>query len=213
MEAGSMITFFAGLDLGQAHDSTAIALLEREVDRGRTHYSLRHLQRWPPGSSYPRIAEEVSQMLRAVPRCGLRLVVDQTAVGRAVATLFNRNNSVSTREVLISAGHAVTSSEDGCTHVPKKELVSVLQMLLQTQRLKIAAGLSLAEALSREMALFRASVKVASGAEEVTWREREHDDLVLEVALAAWEGERNPPSVGIPLILGERGWRSSCDGW
>ena len=42
-----MTTFFAGLDLGPAHDSTAVALLAREIDRGRTCYALRPLQRWP----------------------------------------------------------------------------------------------------------------------------------------------------------------------
>jgi hypothetical protein len=54
------------------------------------------------------------------------------------------------------------------------------------------------------MASFRASLKVASGTDEVRWREREHDDLVLAAALAAWEGERNSPSVGMPLIVGDR---------
>lgn len=208
-----MTIFFAGLDLGQAQDSTAVALLAREVDRDRACYALRHLQRWPPGSPYPRIAEDLSRLLRAVPQQGCRLVVDQTAVGRAVAQLFRLGATGSTRQVLISAGHAVTSGEDGCTHVPKKELVSVLQVLLQTQRLKVAAGLPLAESLTVEMAAFRATVTVAGGTEELSWRERKHDDLVLAVALAAWEGERNPPSVGIPLILGERWGQALGHGW
>jgi hypothetical protein len=207
-----MTTFFAGLDLGPAHNSTTVALLAREVECGRVGYALRHLQRWPPGTSYPRTAEDVSRLLQAVPRWACRLVVDQTAVGRAVSSLF-RPAVASTRRVLISAGHAVTTGEDGCTHVPKKELVSVLQVLLQTQRLKVASDLPLAEALSRDMAAFRASAKVAGGDEEMSWREREHDDLVLAVALAAWDGERNPPSVGMPLILGDRGWRGLGGGW
>jgi hypothetical protein len=129
-----MASFFVGLDLGQSHDNTAVALLVRQIDHGRARYALRHLRRWPPGSAYPRIAEDVSRMLLAVPPCGRRLVVDQTAVGRAVATVFRHNNGVSTRHVLISAGHAISSGDDGCTHVPKapkKELVSVLQMLFR----------------------------------------------------------------------------------
>lgn len=209
----SVVHYFAGLDLGQANDSTAVALLAREVDRGRAHYALRHLQRWPPGSHYPRIAEDVDRLLHAVPNRRCQLVVDQTAVGRAVAKMFRSGDTARTRQVLISNGHSVSSGDDGCTLVPKKELVSVLQMLLQTQRLRIAAGLFLAEALSREMASFRASVKLAGGAEEVSWRERAHDDLVLAVALAAWEGERNPPSVGMPLSLGERGGWAWGYGW
>jgi hypothetical protein len=208
-----MIAFFAGLDLGQAHDSTAIALLAREVVRGRTGYALRHLQRWPPGTPYPRVAEDVGRLLRTPGLRPCRLVVDQTAVGRAVAGLFRPIDTASTRQVLISTGHAVTQGEDGCTHVPKKELVSVLQVLLQMQRLKVVAGLPLAEELFRDMAAFRANVRVAGSNEEVNWREREHDDLVLAVALAAWEGERNPPFCGKPFIVGDRGWQALGHGW
>jgi hypothetical protein len=69
--------------------------------------------------------------------------------------------------VLIIAGHAVTRGEDGCTHVPKKELVSAVQALLQSRRLKVAIVLPLAEALSREMASFRATVKLSGGEEEM----------------------------------------------
>jgi hypothetical protein len=63
------------------------------------------------------------------------------------------------------------------------------------------------------MASFRAAVKLSGGAEVMDWRERDHDDLVLAVALAAWEGERNPPSFGQPLILHDRGWRALGGGF
>jgi hypothetical protein len=66
--------------------------------------------------------------------------------------------------------------------------------------------LPLAEALSREMASFWAAVKLSGSEEDLCWRENVHDDLVLAVALAAWEVERNPPSFGQPLILHDRGW-------
>lgn len=102
------------------------------------------------------------------------------------------------------AGRGGQAGEDGCTHVLKKELVSVLQVLFQTQRQKSAVGLPHAETFSPEIVSFQANVRLAGGSEDVSWREREQDDLVLAVALAAWEGECNPPSVGMPLIVGER---------
>jgi hypothetical protein len=107
-----MTAFFAGLDLGQAHDSTALALLERQVERGRSCYALRHLQRWPPGTPYLRIAEDVAQLLQTPGVRPCQAVVDQTAVGRAVAALI-RPGAVPTRGVLISAGHVVTTGEGG----------------------------------------------------------------------------------------------------
>jgi hypothetical protein len=120
--------------------------------------------------------------------------------------MFRPAGAISVLPVLISAGHAVTPGEGGCTHVPKKELVSAVPALLQTRRLKVAAGFPLAEALSRETASFRAAVKLSGGEDELSWRQREHDDLLLAVALAAWEGERNPSSFGQPLILHDRDW-------
>jgi hypothetical protein len=72
--------------------------------------------------------------------------------------MFRPTGSVTVLPVVISAGHAVTRGEDGCTHVPKKELVSAVQALLQIRRLKVSAGLPLAEALSREMASFWSAV-------------------------------------------------------
>jgi hypothetical protein len=49
---------------------------------------------------------------------------------------------------------------------------------------------------------------------EVEWRERPHDDLVLAVAVAAWQGERGPGFFvavfeGDPVPAGRR-WSS---GW
>jgi hypothetical protein len=80
--------------------------------------------------------------------------------------MFRPAGSITVLPVLISAGHAVTRGDDGCTHVPKKELVSAVQALLQTRRLKGAAGLPLAEALSRETASIRAAVKPSGGEED-----------------------------------------------
>jgi hypothetical protein len=56
--------------------------------------------------------------------------------------------------------------------------------------LKIAKGLPEAENLAHELSSFKVKVNVNSGKETFeSWRERDHDDLVLAVALAAWLGE------------------------
>ena len=47
-----------------------------------------------------------------------------------------------------------------------------------------------AEVLVRELSTFRAKVNIATGNESFeAWRSRDHDDMVLAVALAAWLGE------------------------
>lgn len=44
--------------------------------------------------------------------------------------------------------------------------------------------------LVQELVILRAKVTAASEAAALAWREGEHDDLVLAVAVAAWEAER-----------------------
>ena len=65
--------------------------------------------------------------------------------------------------ITITGGHSVTAAEDGI-HVPKKELVSVLQVLLQSRRLKIAPSLPDARVLIAELANFK--VKITLDAHE-----------------------------------------------
>jgi hypothetical protein len=92
--------------------------------------------------------------------------------------------------VIITAGHA-TVRDGGEVRVPKKELVSATQSCLQRRTLKIAPMLREAETLRRELGAFRVKVHAATGNETFeAWRSRDHDDLVLAVALSVWHGER-----------------------
>lgn len=55
--------YFLGLDLGQAADYSALAILERqaEVRDGLPLFHCRHLHRWPLKTSYPNIVADVVQ--------------------------------------------------------------------------------------------------------------------------------------------------------
>ena len=63
-------------------------------------------------------------------------------------------------------------------------------MLLEGGRLALAPGIPELEAFIREASGFQ--VKLSPTAHDIygQWREGEHDDLVLSVALAAWVAER-----------------------
>src|SRR6266852_3369831 len=87
--------YFIGLDLGQAQDFTALAVLERPLvaprdppAKRRPAYALRHLQRFPLGTHYGEITQTLRGLLQKPPLPGAFLVVDQTAVGRAVVDLL-----------------------------------------------------------------------------------------------------------------------------
>lgn len=90
------VCYFAGLDLAQAGEFTAWAVLERpkvsEYDlphQRRPAYALRHLQRFPLGTPYPEVIETVRRHLCTPPLTGSVVVVEQTGVAKAVIDLLN----------------------------------------------------------------------------------------------------------------------------
>ncbi|MBA3951633.1 MAG: hypothetical protein H0X57_07115 [Rubrobacter sp.] len=69
--------------------------------------------------------------------------------------------------------------------------MSAALVLMQNERLKIAEALELKETLVRELLAFRVKINIATAHDSYeAWREGDHDDLVLSVALACWAGER-----------------------
>jgi hypothetical protein len=99
------------------------------------------------------------------------------------------------RPVPIIAGARATTDEGGVWHVPKRELAGVLGVLLGGRRLEIAPALPLAKVLAPELQTFSAKINVATGNMSFeAWREKDHDDLVLAVALALWMGEGQYPA-------------------
>src|SRR4051794_17471212 len=108
--------YYTGLDLGQAQDPTALAVLEKTPLKppdpsGRLlfTYACRHLQRWPLGTSYPEVVAAVGKMFSQPPLKGSVLVVDGTGVGRAVVDMFRQARLVrNLHAVTITGGHTVT---------------------------------------------------------------------------------------------------------
>ena len=87
--------------------------------------------------------------------------------------------------VTITRGDA-EGTGDGFYRVPKRDLIVGLQVLLQSEGLQVAAGLSEGATLMKEMMGMRVKVSNSDHERYGAWREREQDDLVLAVALACW---------------------------
>ena len=202
--------FFLGIDLGQAADFTAMALLERPLihrhdpnDNRRPVYQMKHLERFPLGTHYSQVAQSVVPIIRRIPEPPLSILVDQTGVGRAVLTqLLDGLYHAAPWKLLactITAGTEMTNGENGGMYVPKKELVGTLQVLLQSRRLQIPRSLPDAALLARELENFKSKPVLASKDAPLDWREGQHDDMVLAVALAAWWGEATIPAYEPPI--------------
>ena len=183
--------YLLGLDLGQAADFSALAIAERPGGFvADPTYSVRDLRRWPLHTPYRTIIDDVRATLTANElRRRASLVVDGTGVGRPIVEQFQEAiTSAAIVPVLITGGSEQTY-ENGWWHTPKRNLASVLAVLLQNGRLKVASALAEAETLMKEMSNFRVKITLAGNDTYSAWREGLHDDLVLAVALAAWAGE------------------------
>jgi hypothetical protein len=198
-ESIEKVTYYAGLDLGLPGQFSALAVVEKRCARTEhgfeenASYAVRHLQRFPPGTPYSVVVEAVRAVFADPPIKGGTLVVDQTAVGRAVfESVRDAKTGASIRGLTVTAGHAAAPDERGGWLVPKKDLVGLLQVLLQEKRLKVAQTLEHARTLTEELHQFQLKA-VPLKPDAVEWRERPHDDLVLAVGIAAWQAERYFP--------------------
>jgi hypothetical protein len=132
-------------------------------------------------------------MVRTPPLSEAWLLADYTGVGRAVMRLILSKLTAcqvprSWTAVLLNAGHNASNPVTGELVLAKTDLIGTLQVLLQTRRLQIASELSDARLLVRELEHYRPKV-VLPTTEMLQWRDGQHDDLILAVALAAWGGE------------------------
>mgnify|MGYP001033865418 CR=1 FL=1 len=192
-----------GLDLGQQRDYSALVIAERRMTDGQAHYDVGHVERFPLNTRYPAVVEQVRRRIDALnvfplaggPKPRLALVPDQTGCGRPVIDLFvEARLGVPVEPVTITAGTAAARAPDGW-HVPKAELAAVVQVILQSGRLRIADQLPNAAELTTELKGFRAKIKLSghvSFEAGEDWRSAPHDDLVLALAMALWWGENRP---------------------
>ncbi len=147
---------------------------------------LRALHRFR-GVAYPRIVDDVVRMIAQPPyaTAGVTVVIDGTGVGAAVVDLF-RAAGIGIVAVQIHGGDSVTKGK-GTVRVPKRDLAGSLQSVLQTQRLVIAAGLEHAQTFKAEAQNFKMKIHPETAHDSYSaWREADHDDLVLAVAMATW---------------------------
>jgi len=195
-------SFYIGLDLGQAQDYTAIAVVEKKELPKPAEYHVRHLERPKLGTPYPAIVDRVKQLMASSSlQNKTALVVDATGVGAPVVDMF-RKAGLRPVAITITGGNSVGSG-DGGYHVPKRDLVTTLQVLFQTGRLKVAAGLPEARTLVEELLNFKVKINVKTAHDSYeAWREGIHDDLVLAVALACWYGERHKKMTPVPKPAG-----------
>lgn len=201
----TQVAYYLGLDMGPVGQFTGMAIVEKTSIRDdedkliSTSYAVRHLARFPPGTPYGTLIDEVRRVLTELPKKVEAVLFDQTAVGHKVfRTVRDALRGWHVRGVMITAGmNECYDSRQGFM-VPKIDLVGILQLLLQERRFRVATALELASTLTEELQQFQIRTLSSMSDSVLEWRERPHDDLVLAVAIAIWYAER--PGIYIAVV-------------
>ena len=201
--------FVVGLDLGQRHDPSALAVVEREEPRlawmpgMSVRLGVRYLERMLLGTSYPDVVARVCDIMLDPRMNGQsHLVVDATGVGAAVMDLLRLAGMRGrTTAVIITGGDQAHGSGDQW-YVPKRELLTGLESSLECGELRIARKLPEAERLLKEFENMRMEARVNGRWKMGAEGEGEHDDLVMALSLACWRAKRPRNGFGTQRLPG-----------
>lgn len=209
--------FFAGIDVGQVNDWTAMSVIERvqAVPRANVHRTvleeakaeakatptrldLVHLERIPLGTFYPRQVEIIATLLQQPVLSGVTSYMDVTGVGRGPFDMLKAANVRNLHGIMITGSRGEAKPQPYGWSVGKAELVNGLQIEMQTGRLGFAEDLELADTLERELMEFRVQINT-HGHQEFKAREGQNDDLVLSVSYAVFGALRPTPVSSLDL--------------
>jgi hypothetical protein len=159
-----------------AFESPAVISTKRKL------HHLRWLQRIP--STYPEIIDLVSTLLASLPETQIKpaTVVNVTHVGKPAA-VFLAKHGLGVVAVTATSGDAEHRVAQGEFRVPQKDLVSILSVLMQSDRFRVSTDLAETEKLTSELVNF-------SGDDD---RWKTPDSLCRSVCIAAWWSERMMP--------------------
>jgi hypothetical protein len=199
---------FSGLDLGQRNDHSALAIVDVvEITSprrdpvtfafGKSHrFDVRSVSRIPLGTPYTEIPTIVRENLHRPPlnHLGARprttLAVDAGGPGLPVVDLLRQARlDCSLLPAVITGGNSGSSLHGGLHSVPRKELVSLLRIAIESRILVFPANLPLKEELAAELRAI-----------EPNGGQSKHDDMAIAIALALWASNIRLPG----LILQRR---------
>ena len=183
-----MSKFIAGLSRGLANDYTTLAVVatfgEYEINK---RYNLRLLERFK-GISSEKLVEQVMAFINKKPlKENTSIAVDVAGFGKTLVDTFAKTKL---QYVMVSVTEAdAVISEEVNHRVSKKELISNLQFLFISERLRVKQDLPLSNIFIKELLGYRLKNTSQDHENQRVSKERNHDDLVFALALACWYGQ------------------------
>ena len=215
MDAGQHIV---SLSLGNAAEPSAVAVIDprteferRDVRSGgrdwENYFDVIHLERFAAGRPIPTVVDRMSEIMsgeRLTKNC--HLLLDITSTGAAPIRVFESRGLYPAKEIDL-ANTGTDKSSGGVQQVPVRDVIGAAQVVLQTNRLKVASALDLASTLVGDLQSFDPK-PVARG---LDLRGGRNSDLVLALAVALWWGDNltwGAPELGPHrhVLTGPCGW-------
>lgn len=188
--------YIIGLDLGQAQDYTALVLIDKQTD-----IQIKSIKRFPKGTPYTDISDDVNTIIqyRLGNKCDL--VVDYTGVGRAVVDQL-RQRKLNPIPVSITSGNSMRFVHDSQSYnVPKNDIIAELTTLFERHLIKIPDGMidnidgqevNYTKLIEDEVLNFQKQTTV-NNHEIFNARQGTHDDIVLALGIACWYSNLTKP--------------------
>ena len=214
-------TFHVGIDVGMVSDPTTVAAIERirmvptqrAIARGLSRQAreaiaehperlnLRHLDRLPLGTLYPRQVEILAGLMAHESLRGAPVYIDATGVGKPVLQMLKRAGVRNLHGISITSAQSEAKRVPDGWNVGKAELVNGVQVAMQTRRLRLGKRVNYVDLLVKELRDFRARQNANTGNMTFNAREGQHDDLVLAVSYAVFGASRPTPVTDIDMRI------------
>jgi hypothetical protein len=200
------MNYYLGVDFGSQQDYTALALVKRNdiikkeysmvqgftEEDVCTEYQLLFIERMDLGTPYQKVVDRVNMILRDEDLRGDTVVVpDATGVGIPIVQLMRSQGVSPMIPISIHGGQATNKNDFGGYSVPKRDLVSSLAIVVQSRRLRVASDINYRMQLVHEMQNFVPKFTKNGGDTYEALMEKDHDDLVMALAMAVWLAEKH----------------------
>jgi len=176
--------YYGGLDLGKMADRSALCIIA-DQEKNPGVYHLGYLKQWPRRCPYTKVASDIKVLYEKFPAYrNMPLSIDNTGIGTVFSELLD-TAGVAYIPITISGGlEEKLHTDDPGSSVPKTQLVSALQVALESEKIIIHGQLGLKTQLHRQFKAFEA--KTSDTGRQLFGARTGHDDLILALALALY---------------------------
>ncbi len=188
MEEKDIKRFILGLSSGKAKGHAAIVLVETfgkyQINK---RYNLRRVERFKLKSDDDIVNRIIEFLENNQLKGNVDLVTDIKASEQKLTSALTKARLNPVPVTIIDEG--TKTSDDGIYVLPRKELLTNLQLLYVAERLRLNPQLDLGKVIREEILRFRVHKTPKNDDMGKSDKKPEYEDLIFALALACWYGQ------------------------